>query len=208
MEKSSGAKRIRRTNAQLEACIDSVVKKQILEKGFTNVTLLGIAREAKVETAVLYNRYGDLNGLLETFVRKHDFWFSPLFEVDPDKTPRENMKKLFRNFILELYDNDLIQQFLLWELENKSDITRQVSVGRERNAINMLAYYRRYAKELEIDVDVFLAIMASATYYLILHRKISTFSTVDFNTTQGKERFMKTMDDIVDMLFDKQKATN
>jgi AcrR family transcriptional regulator len=204
MEKISENKRVRRTNAELEACIERVVRKQILEKGFANITLLGIAREAKVETTVLYKRYGSLNGLLKTFARKYDFWFSTLFEVDEKKTPRENMKQLFRSFIIELYDNDFMQQFLLWELADKSEITRQMSNEREENATGVLAYYRQYAEELAIDMDMFLAIMISAIYYLILHRKISTFSLIDFNNPEGKPRLLKTMDDMVDLLFDRK----
>ncbi len=201
MENSTEKKRVRRTNAQLDECIDLAISKQIIKRGFVGVSLLGVAKEAKVETAVLYKRFGGLTGLLKSYSEKHDFWFSSSFEVDERKSPKENLKRLFTNLIDELYGNDFMQRFLLWELLNESDITREVANNRERNGKGVLEYYRKAAKKIGLDSDAVLALITSGIYYLVLHRKISTFATIDFDTEKGKEQLVRMIESLVDRLF-------
>ncbi len=198
MEKNAKSFRVRRTNAELDKSIDDAVIKLIAENGFQSITLLNVSKLAKVEMSVLVKRFDNLEGLLKSYAARYDYWFSTLVEIDRAKTPKENIKHMFIALINELYQNEFMQKFLLWELNDDNLITRRLATAREAYSIGLIDYYRKVFPKASMEIQSLMALVISGIYYLILHRKISTFALIDFDTPQGRDQLIDAVSKMVD----------
>ena len=192
-----GKKRIRRTKKELEDALWATLEKQIIEKGVDNITITGLAKEAGFEPLVIYNRFQNMDDLLETYARKYDYWLNDIFKISKENTPKENIKKLLTGLINDLYDNEIMQRLLLWGLNDTHRITRRMAQIREIDNSELIQYFNSELK----DFDGTGSLMIAGIYYLILHRKISTFANIDYNTPQGKEFMIQTVENIIDKLY-------
>ena len=196
-------KRHRRTKAELDAIIWSTLEKQVIERGFNNVTLVGLAREAGVEPPVIYQRFEDLNDLLEECAKKYDYWLNGILKLNPDHTAKENLKKLFIDLIYDLYDNEMMQRILLWGLNDTHPITRTIAAERDENSKYLNQYF---APRIDSGAHSggftgITSLMISGIYYLILQRRVAPFCFIDYNTPQGKQIMIETITNMIDKLF-------
>jgi len=190
-------KRHRRTKEELDEIIWNALKKQVVERGFNNITLVGLAKEAGVEPPVIYKRFEDLDELLEKYARKYDFWLNDILKFKKEYTANENIKKLLTDLINELYDNDVMQRLLLWGLNDTHRITRRLAMSREMDSADLITYFNSQFPHFE-GIG---AIMITGIYYLILQRRIATFCYIDYNTPQGKQNLIDSIGMMVDKLF-------
>ncbi len=196
-------KRIRRTKEALENEIWSALEREIVKKGFNNITLTGLAQEAKIEPPVIYNRFSDIDDLLEKYVRKYDYWLSDLVKFNKDEHPKENYKRLLTNLIKELYDNKIMQRVLLWEIEDTHEITRRIAFKREFDAEPLVRYHYEQLGYTGFNFNVASSLLISGVYYLILRKQVSTFGLVDFDTEEGKKLMIETAEHMIEKLFSK-----
>ena len=190
-------KKQRRKKKELDEAIWTALEKLIIERGFNEITLAGLAQEAGVEPPVIYNRFEGIDELLEKYVRRYDYWLNDIISLEKELTPKENFKKLLVDLINELYANEIMQRILVWEMNDTHRITRRMALTREVDSSDLLQYFNSGLETF----DPINALMISGIYYLILHRKISTFSNINFNTPQGKEIMSETVGRIIDKLY-------
>lgn len=196
--------RVRRTNAAIEKAVLNAVEELIQEIGFKNITLTGVAERAKIEPAVFYRRYASLDELFDKYTRKYDFWLGDLaLQMPKDLSQRESFKWILLGLIRELYKNKVMQQLLVWELSDNNETTRRTSKLREKLNKPLVQLMEQQFSGSGIDINVISSMMIAGIYYLILHRKISTFCDVDYNTRIGKDRFNKGIEMVADIVFDK-----
>ena len=194
---TTGKKRTRRTKKELEDALWTTLEKQVIEKGFNSITITGLAQEAGFEPLVIYNRFNNLDDLLETFMKRNDYWSNNIFRIDKRKSAKDNLKMLLTGLINNLYDNKIMQRVLIWILNDTHGITRRVVLNREFEYSKAIQHF---GKNLENYSGV-ASLMIAGIYYLILHRKISTFNHIDFNTPQGKQLMIETVENMIDTLF-------
>jgi len=191
-------KKARRKKKELDEAIWNALEKQIIENGFNDVTLIKLAQEAGVELPVIYNRFKNKDELIEQYVNRYDCWLNDLIQIEIGNTAKENFKKVLVDLINGLYDNEVMQRVLIWEINDTHKITRRMAQGREVDSTELLEYFEG---ELNSNSKVVGALMIAGIYYLILHRKISTFCTINFNTIEGKQKLIETIGDMTDRLF-------
>ncbi|MDR1729264.1 MAG: TetR/AcrR family transcriptional regulator [Prevotellaceae bacterium] len=187
----------RRKKKELDEIIWNALENLIIRNGFNEVTFTKLAQEAKVEPPIIYNRFENVDELFEKYIRKYDYWLSDIFKLDKGNTAKENCKKLFVDLINELYDNEIMQRILLWELNDTHRITRRIAQTKEIDCSDLTQYF---SKELE-NFEGVSSLVISGIYYLILHRKVSTFSNINYHSSQGKKILIKTVESIVDKIF-------
>lgn len=179
-------RRSRRTKKDLENSILQAASELIEEAGFNNVTISAIVQKAEIEPAVFYNRYKDLNDLFDKFVRSFDYWLNDSFNFDPvNNTPQTNCENLLIGLVDSISSDNIMQKLLVWELHDHNYITRRTAENRERHSQNLITYFQENFSDKELDIRVTSALLISGIYYLSLHKKISTFCGVDFNTKEG-----------------------
>ena len=203
MEKENGKRKIvkRRKKKELEDIIWAAFERLVISEGFNGITLVKLAREAGVEPPVIYKRYTDLNDLFEQYAWKHDFWLNNSISIHPELTPKENMIKMLTDLIDNLYDNEIMQRILVWELNDTHKITRRMVMNREFENGFIIEYFNKAFKNSGLNVNIINSIFITGIYYLIIHKKISTFSSVDYNKEETKEQMKQTVRDMVERLY-------
>lgn len=171
------------------------LEKQIIEKGVNNITIRGLAKEAGFEPLVIYNRFKDMDDLLENYARRYDYWLNDISNIKKGNTLCEDAKKILTGLINDLYDNEIMQRVLLWELNDTHRVTRRMAQIREISNAETIECFKQN------DFDGAGSILIAGIYYLIMHRKISTFCDIDYNSPQGKETMIKTVENLVDGFF-------
>lgn len=201
-------RRNRRTKIAIERDVLQAVGELIEEVGFNNVTLTGVAERAKIEPAVFYRRYANLDELFDRYTQKYDYWLGGIAENMPKNlTEEESFKWIMQNLIQALLKNKGMQQLLIWELSDDNPITRRTARLREMINEPLVRLLEYKFSGTGLDINVISAMMISGIYYLILHRKRSLFCDVDFNTKKGKERLRVATDQLSTIMFDQiQKA--
>lgn len=195
-------KRNRRTKIAVDRDVLNAVNSLIEEVGFANVTLTAIAQRAKIESTVFYRRYNSLEDLFDRYTEKYDFWFSNIAETIPmNQTDQDIFKTLLLNLIDALYKSKGMQQLLIWELSEDNKTTRKTAKLREIINDPMIKMIEQKFSNTGINVNVVAALLISGIYYLILHRKRSTFCNIDFSTKAGKKELENTIGIIVEILF-------
>ena len=201
-EEKETKKRFRRTKVAIERDVMLAVGSLIEELGFSNVTLTGVAERAKIEPAVFYRRYANLEELFEKYTQKYDYWLAGLAENIPKNLNELDMYSwIMDHLVQELLKNKGMQQLLIWELSDDNVITRRTSKLREVVNQPLLAMLEQKFKGTGLDVNVICAMMISGIYYLILHRKRSEFCGIDFNTRVGKEKLRAGVKQMSQLLF-------
>jgi AcrR family transcriptional regulator len=195
-------KRIRRTKIAVDRDVLNAVNSLIEEVGFANVTLTAIAQRAKIESTVFYRRYNSLEDLFDKYTEKYDFWLSNISESIPKDLPeKEIFKNLLLNLINALYKNKGMQQLLIWELSEDNKTTRKTAKLREIINEPMIKMIENQFENTGLNINVIAALVISGIYYLILHRKRSTFCSIDFSSKTGKKELEETIKNLVDLLY-------
>ena len=194
-------RRRRRTKVEVERDIWAALERLIVKKGFHNLTIVELSQEAQVEPMVLYNRFDNLDDIIEKYLRRYDYWLKDGSKINPKSTPKNNLKEILTGLIGELYKNDIMQQILLWELTNVSEATRQMAEMRELQYKPLYNYLNEQLQGTKADAKIVIAVLIAGVYYLVLHRKVSTFGLVDFNTKQGKQTLIDTIEELIGYLF-------
>lgn len=200
-----GVENTRRSKQQLEKDIMGALERLVIERGFMNLPMLALVKEAKIDFNVFYRHCGSADDLFEKFTKQYNFWLSDTLNISNlrplgDKIFfAESLKKIYS----ELEKNPVMQKLLLWELEEDNQITRGTADMREKLNLNLMAYYGEKFAPLRIDINAISALLIAGIFYLVLHRGRSTFCSVDDSNDEGKKRIINAIDTFTELLFDK-----
>ncbi len=195
-------RRNRRTKVTLEQDIERAAKEVIEEVGFEKTTILAISQRAQMETSVFYKRYPDLESLFDKFVRTYDYWMNDIAHIDTkNNSGVENFQNLLLALVDSVNDNTIMQKLLIWELESDNRITRRTANNRELNSAEMLDYFMDQFKDCRADFRYIGSLFTAGIYYLILHKKRSTFSTIDFNKKESINGLKENLKYIIEKIY-------
>ena len=181
-------RRKRRSNKEIEDAIIEVATQSIIEKGFNGITATGIMQKASIEPVQFYRRYNDLNGFIDEYVKKFDYWFS-------------DVAKSYSNINDDKEHNKIMQQLLIWELTEHNPTSIRTARLRELHTLPLCSKYSKIFEKSDIDIVAISAFLIGGIYYLILHKDLSTFSGIDLNKKEDKERLYRAIEQLSDMLF-------
>lgn len=199
----------RRNSEEVDEAIFRATKELIEEFGFAKLTLTQVAKKAQLTPNMFYKRYPDLDKLLWDFVRKYDYWFTDVINIEFHKSdPYSYYTMMLEDLVGSLSVNNSMQELLKYELTNDNPLTRRTAGLRELDTGAIMAGYEKYFEGSTIDIRTNTAIIISGIYYLILHRKLSTFCGVDFSTSEGIERLRKSVIDISNKIFEIRNIDN
>jgi hypothetical protein len=201
-------KRSRRSKSELNETIWNSFEKMVVEHGFNGITIIGLAKEAGVEPPVLYNRFKNLDDLFEQYARRNDFWLNNEMQIDPELSIKENGEKIYLKLIEDLYENEIMQRILLWELNDTNKVTRRIAISREFENNITLAYMNSKLKNAGVNLNILNSMIISGIYFLTLHKKISTFSSINFNLEETKEQLKETVKYMINKLFVEKNEVN
>lgn len=195
----------RRSKKKLEELIINATHKLISKVGFSNITINAILKEADVDQNVFYRHFGTLDTLFEIISRKYDFWINDTIDLTKLHVlgDRKFLVEGFKELYIALDKHIVMQKLLLWELEENNDITRKSADMRETLNLNLLGYYEKVFHSSNVDFNAVSAMLIAGMYYIVLHKNISTFSSIDFTSDKGIKRLLDTIEMVINLIFDK-----
>ncbi len=193
-----------------ENMIDSVGA-VLQDKGYKKLNGANIARQAKVNTAMIYLYFGKIENLIETYIKRIDFWTpesnAQIQEIlaNPRRRCAADFHTLLLNQLNSVHSNRDLQQVLLWELSERNEILSKISREREELGELLFQFVEDDFKDSGLDIRAILAIMISGIYYSSIHatNNGSTFCGIDMNKREGMQRFENALKQIINLCYDK-----
>lgn len=189
--------------------IISSVGKVLQKKGYQGISILNIAKEAKVSPKLIYLYFGTLDNLIEKFILQRDFWNIAEKEVvedlinNIDDIGEEEIITLLQSQYGRLNDDKLFQKFIHWELGESMPVLRKIAETREEIIGNFFGPIDKTFENSNIDIRTLLALQMAGIYYLVIHASTngSTFCGIDINAEEDKHRVNNAIDYMVRLLY-------
>lgn len=191
-------RRKRRSTKDIEESIINAATRFIETEGFSNLTVTSIMRQAEIEPVQFYNRYDDLNKFIDEYVKKYDYWFS---DIVKSQKQYSNDKALYMNILVGLFqslsENKIMQELLA----NNNETSQRTAQLRELHTLPLCQKFSNIFSNTDIDIVTISALIIGGIYYLILHDKLSTFSGIDLKKESDKQKVIKAISKLSDILF-------
>lgn len=195
-------RRKRRSSKDIEESILNAATILIKEGGFNNLTATGIMQKAGIEPVQFYKRYKDLDAFISEYVKIFDYWFSDIIkESSLNNNINIQYENVLCNLFYSLWDNKIMQELLRWEIAIKNESSVRTAKLRELHTLPLCKKFADAFAETEIDIVAISALIVGGIYYMILHCELSEFNGINFSNEQDRERIIKAIKYLSDILF-------
>lgn len=195
-------RRKRRSSKDIEESILNAATILIKEGGFNNLTATGIMQKAGIEPVQFYKRYKDLDAFISEYVKIFDYWFCDIIkESSLNNNINIQYENVLCNLFYSLWDNKIMQELLRWEIAIKNESSVRTAKLRELHTLPLCKKFADAFAETEIDIVAISALIVGGIYYMILHCELSEFSGINFSNEQDRERIIKAIKYLSDILF-------
>ena len=194
----------RRNKFELHIDLINAIGIVLTKYGHSKLGIGLVSEIAKVDKTVIYRHYGEFKNLLSAYIDSQDYWLKALGEYGKDEII--DHKYFFKKLLTEqfdfIYSNKEVQQLLIWELADKSPLTKSIPMKREAMSQDLLKQYEDFFKNSGVDFNSVSALMISGIYFAILHMDKSTFCNTNITKKADKEKFKEAINWLSDILFD------
>jgi AcrR family transcriptional regulator len=170
--------------------------------GFSELTADKVAAEADVDRAVIFRRYGGLNGLVAAFGENPQFWpdvnelLAHADEPVESMTPGEVMAGFFKAYLAAILKRPQTLDILAREALERNVYSRILEQVRVRVALEYFEHMKQDPPE-DVDLTALVALIASAvTSMAVRSRTGRFFGGIDLRSEKGWERIGRTLDDL------------
>lgn len=175
--------------------------------GFAKLGINTVAAEAKMDKTAIYRYYSNFEDLLRAYIDQQEFWLKSLKEYGNREI--DDMNKLAKIFIREqvedLMASEEFRQLILWELADKEGIATPITVKREMYSKNILEQSKAILDNCGINFNFILSIILGGLYYVTIHKDKYPFCEVDLTQKKHKDELIRTLDWLIDLLFETNK---
>ena len=195
----------RESNA-IKARVDllNAVGLALKKHGFAKLGINAVAAEANIDKTAIYRYYDGFDDLLRAYIEHQEYWIKPLKDLGNQKI--KDMKGLIKSFLKDQIDtlmaNEEFQQLILWELADKDNLAAPITVKREIYSEGILEQSRVSLEKAGVNLNFILSVLLGGIYYVVIHKSKYKFCEVDLNQKRHKDEFIKTLDWLVDLLFE------
>ncbi|MBD3275775.1 MAG: TetR family transcriptional regulator [Candidatus Marinimicrobia bacterium] len=182
----------------------------MLKGGYQDVGVNAVAKEAGVDKVLIYRYFDGLDGLLAEFADQQDY-FSRLGEfvqmpesVETKSDAVELSKQVFIGQLRHARENTMLQQILLWELNETNPATQALAEKREAQGVSMLNELGKIVDFEKADFPAIGNLILGGIYYLVLRsRNVKEYSGINLQSDEGWERMEHAIEQIMDMVMER-----
>ncbi len=198
----------RRNKYELNVDLIDAVGKVLTKHGHSKLGIGIVSEIAKVDKTVIYRHFGEFKNLLSAYIDSQDYWLKTLGEYGKYEIIDHKyfLKKLLTEQFEFIYSNKEVQQLLIWELADKSPLTKSIPMKREAMSQGLLKQYNDFFKDSGVDFNSVSALIISGIYFAILHMDKSTFCNTNITKKADKEKFVEAINWLIDIIFDAKEA--
>ncbi|WP_373155504.1 TetR/AcrR family transcriptional regulator [Bacteroides cellulosilyticus] len=196
---------LKRSEMQLIEAVSTI----ITEEGFSKIGINKIARTAGCDKVLIYRYFGNLDGLITTWAKKHDFYIQAYdaFINKVETVSQANLREITKEILLsQLHftkENKMHQELLLWELSGglKFNAIRNL---REENGHKLQKMLELKADTKGLNISMYITLLIASINYIVLSTlEYPQFNGIDFSNDTSWTIYESTLCDYIDMLFEK-----
>lgn len=208
MENKLGGGQIRnkeRSKLKFLEAVGTILKTQ----GHAGLKINAIAATAGVDKKMIYTYFGGLDGLIDEFIRRQDFW-SNVKNDQPIPPINDGGKAVAQQLLLQQFEyvlqNEGLQKLLLWRLSEERNSLRVWTDNQESNGEQLFKYVADpHFGDNAPQFRAIMAILISGLYYLDLYSMVngSIFCGIDIKSEKGRSEIEKAIVFMVDQAYGK-----
>ncbi|HEY0298802.1 MAG TPA: TetR/AcrR family transcriptional regulator [Arachidicoccus sp.] len=163
-----------RNTEKTKAKIIAAVGKVLCKYGYEGLRSSYIAKEAKVDAKLLVYYFGDLNNLINTYIRSKEYLNNFPQDIIQKVNALEGLRPDALEAVMEHQFESLLssietQKFVHWQLGEANDALRQIAGGREAMAVELFKKADKVFDGTDVDFGAMYAIMVGSMYSTLLH---------------------------------------
>jgi AcrR family transcriptional regulator len=175
--------------------IVAAVGKQLASRGFRDLGVNSIAREAGVDKVLIYRYFGGLPELLYAYSQEGDYW--PTFAElvgEPGTVKADSAADWLVHILTKVQaairQRPITLEILRWEIVDNNELTHELAAIRSRVALECISFInQRYPFPPELDVLALATVILSAVIYITLRTDTNpNYLGMDFSTPAGWDR--------------------
>lgn len=190
--------------------IIQTVGKVLMKDGYHNLKINRIASASGHSKGLIYEYFGNLDGLLKAYLRQVDFWKIEEKRIEPDVETDD--KVITKDFMLDLlksdfqyfFDSPEMQKIVLWGISEKNSNIRKLTEEREALGETIFRKTDVLFNNTKVDYRATIAVFISAIYYIVLHAKVngSTMCGIDMSTNDGRNRILNALELLLNQTYE------
>ncbi|MDL2215127.1 TetR/AcrR family transcriptional regulator [Dysgonomonas sp. OttesenSCG-928-M03] len=174
----------------------------IINEGFEKLGVNNIASKAGVSKVLIYRYFGSLDDMIIEYLSENDFWISFSIDFPDNENLRDFIKRIFRDQITQLRNNEVITKLQRWELTKKNIIIDKVRLKREANGMGLVAIISQLSKSPQEEIAAIATILsASISYLVLLSENCPLYNGIDIQSDKGWEQISKGIDQLIDLWY-------
>jgi len=175
----------------------------IIEDGFEKVGVNLIATRAEVSKVLIYRYFGSLENMIIEYLSEKDFWINVPTDFPEYENLKEFIKKVFRDQITQLRNNEVIKKLQRWELTKSNSIIDKLRLRQEAKGISLITMVSHLTKHSQEEIASIATILSSSiTYLVILSDNCPQYNGIDIQSDKGWEQIAKGVDLLIDIWYE------
>ena len=195
-----------RTKRNLIKAVGKILKSD----GFSGINAAKVASMAKVDRKLIYNYFGNLDGLIKYYLENHDYWeISPENIDDIMASAREDHGKTLAYSVMEhqfdsLMSNEEMRRIITWGISEKLPVLKELDLKRENTGDEILkAIFDPHFEDSGKNFRAMYGILMAGVYYLSLHANMqeNPFCGIDLRKDAGQQEIKNALKQLLDMIY-------
>jgi len=147
------------------------VGRVLSSRGFGEIGINTVAREAGIDKVLIYRYFGGLPELLAAFARRSEFWpdEEELLQGAPPRGDRPDVAAAaLKGLLRGLRSRPMTQEVLRWELSASNELTGRLAAVREEQGVRTLRKLGIDGATAGADLPAVAALLSAGITYLVL----------------------------------------
>jgi AcrR family transcriptional regulator len=150
------------------------VGETLKEKGYQGLGVNKIAVQAGVSKPMLYEYFGNLNGLLKAYIGRKDSWMIYFESLElPERPTTEELKNCFIKMLQDqfryFYGDKEMQRLVHWQVSAYNPLMRATCEAREKEGVRLLELADAHFRNSGVSLKAVMAVLVGGIYYNVLH---------------------------------------
>jgi AcrR family transcriptional regulator len=194
-----------RTKLKILNAVGEILKRD----GYTGLRINKIVALAKVDRKTLYEYFGNVDNLIETYIRNKDYYMAyhdqaeALAKEYTSKKANELTQKLLLKQLETFSLDEEMQKILLWHMSEINPLLYEINEERERIGSIFMNLCTPQFEDTPVHIRGRIALIIGGIYFLVLYSKNTKgeFCQLDLNTEQGMESIRISIAQMIDEAF-------
>ncbi len=183
----------------------------IEQRGYPGLTIMNIEAEAKQHRRLIYLYFGNVENLIETYIRQKDFWLFATqdlikqLENEALHIEKNDIVKLLQDQLNTMLHDKVLQGIIHWELGKGNEVLRTVMERRTEISEQLFSAVEPNFKDKGVDLRGILALLIGGVYYISMQSTTTGgfFCGIDANQPNGQKQIADALKTVVDWIYEK-----